>query len=235
MRRGDLERAERIAREADAVVSGKQRLPWKIIGKVEQVRGNLQAAIEAIEHANGISVSPITAQTQRLRAVTQRELATLYAELGRVDLALTLITDAESALKSDPKHDLLLAAAAAFVHALRHEHDLAMARIEAACRARAQIPEDRATHAAVLLLLGRAALYIDEPEQAEAFFHDLVSLKSDPISNACVNYHLAECRRRQGDLRGGRELDLKAASTQFGTRWERLARDRLAREDCVFQ
>ena len=40
-------------------------------------------------------------------------------------------------------------------------------------------------------------------------------------------YHLAECRRRTGDPTDASEYDLKAASTHFGARWERLARERL--------
>jgi hypothetical protein len=42
-----------------------------------------------------------------------------------------------------------------------------------------------------------------------------------------AHYHLAECRQRAGDPTGASEYDLKAASTHFGTRCERLARERL--------
>ena len=61
----------------------------------------------------------------------------------------------------------------------------------------------------------------------------LRDLGPDPPAYPSVWYHLAECRRRRGDTLGGRELDQRAASTNLGTRWERLARERLEQEGCA--
>jgi hypothetical protein len=41
---------------------------------------------------------------------------------------------------------------------------------------------------------------------------------------------LGSCRRQLGDEAGGRECDAMAASTHFGSVWERRARERLAAE-----
>ena len=217
IRRGELDHAEQLAREAEAIIPETQRLPWKIIGKVEKARGRLEAAIQAYEHANTISLSHIPAQNRRLTALTHRELAILHAELGQGETALALVSDAESVLAGDPKQDVLIAAAAAFVHASRHEHDLALARIDAAQSGRASFDEDRSALQSVLILLAQAALLIDEPGQAESFLNEVVDLGPDPISHACVYYLLAECRRRTGDVAASRELALKATETQFGT------------------
>jgi hypothetical protein len=97
-----------------------------------------------------------------------------------------------------------------------------------ACEGRTQLPEDRSTQQAALVFLGRAALLIDEPERAESFLKEYLELEPEPVSYPFVYYHLAECRRRAGDEAGGHEFDTKAASAEFGTRWERLARQRLA-------
>jgi tetratricopeptide (TPR) repeat protein len=228
MRRGELDQAERMAREAEALFPGKQRLPWKIIGHVEKIRGRLEEAIQALEHSDSVSISHIPAQNRQVSAVMQRDLATLHAELGRGDIALSLICEAEIELAGDRKQEMILDAAAALVHAFRHERDLARNRMASACEGRAELTDDRSTQQAVLVLLGRAALLIDEPERAESFLKEYLKLEPEPVSYPFVYYHLAECRRRAGDDAGGHEFDTKAASGEFGSRWERLARQRLA-------
>ena len=230
LRRGDLDEAERIARAAEAILPGKQRLPWKIIGHVETVRGRLEEAIQALERSDSISCSHIPAQNRHRRAIIQRDLAALHAELGRGDIALSLICEAEIELAGDRKQEMILDAAAALVLAFRHERDLAVDRIASACEGRTRLSKDRSTQQAALVFLGRAALLIDEPERAETFLTEYLDLKPEPVSYPFTYYHLAECRRRLGDEAGGHALDSKAASTHFGSRWEQAARERLAAE-----
>jgi hypothetical protein len=85
----------------------------------------------------------------------------------------------------------------------------------------------------MLAFLGRAALEIDESERAECFLEEYLELNPEPVSFPFAYYHLAECRRRRGDEAGAHELDIKVASTHFGSRWEIAARKRLAAENIV--
>ena len=119
------------------------------------------------------------------------------------------------------------------MHAFRRERELVIARVDAACEGRAQLLQDHPGRQGNLLLVIRACLLIDETERAESLVHEFLENGPDPISIPFAYFHLAECRRRAGDAAGGRELDIKAASADFGTRWERLARDRLAAETAV--
>jgi hypothetical protein len=61
-------------------------------------------------------MSHIAAQNRRVSAATRRELAVLHAELGRGDVALALIYEAEAELTGNRKHEIVLDAAAALVH-----------------------------------------------------------------------------------------------------------------------
>lgn len=47
------------------------------------------------------------------------------------------------------------------------------------------------------------------------------------VPQVSMKLALAAGRRQLGDEKAGREYDLKAASFDFSTRWERLARERL--------
>jgi tetratricopeptide (TPR) repeat protein len=228
MRRGDLDGAVRIAREAEALCPGKKRLPWAIIGSVEKERGHLEEAIRALEYANTIQVGHIPALNRRAAASVDKELAILYAELNRGDRARALISQSEAELGSDPKLSVTLSASAALVHALLGDRDQALVRMAAGEKGREQLPEDTGTHKAVLYLLGRAALSIDEPERCEQFYRDYLKLNPDPLYHPCAYLHLAESRRRLGDPAGAREFNTKAAATKYGSRWELLARERLA-------
>jgi len=134
-------------------------------------------------------------------------------------------------LVGDPKQQIPLNADAALVHGFRGERDLAMERIASACESREKVASDRSVQQAMLVNLGRTALLIDEPERAETFLNEFLELKPDPVSYPFTYYHLAQCRRRAGDEIGGREFDIKASSTDFGSRWERLARERLTADN----
>jgi tetratricopeptide (TPR) repeat protein len=227
MRRGNLDEAERIAREADAVLRGQKRMPWLILGMIEKERGRLEEAIRALEHVNTISPGHVPALNRRAMAVINRDLAILYAEVERADTALELIRQAEPELSADPKRSAMLDASAALVFALCHEREQAHARIASADIGRKEIAEDGTTQRAVLYLLGRAAMALNEPESCERFFHDYLDRLPDPLYRPCAYFHLAECRQAVGDSAVAHELYTKAVSPGFGTRWERLARERL--------
>jgi hypothetical protein len=156
--------------------------------------------------------------------------AVSHAELGHRDIALQLIGGAEAELAADPRRSVQLDAAAALVHALLGQREQALARIESAENRRHAFSQDRTTQKAVLSHLGWAALAVDEPARAEAFLRGFLELDPDPLYLPYAWYHLGGCRRRLGDEAGGREWDAKAASTRFGTRWERRAGERLAAE-----
>ena len=228
--RGDLDEAERIAHEAEAVLPGKKRMPWIVIGTIEKLRGNDEEAIRALDHAKTIVMGHIPAMTRRADAAIDKELAILHAELGHGDDALALIVGAESEFAGDAKLVVSLDAAAALVHALGHKRNRALARIASAEEGRARVPQDGTTQRAVLYLLGRAALLLDEPRRAEGFLREYLDRGPDPVFHAYAWYHLGGCRRMLGDESSGRDCDRKAASTRFGTLWERLARERLAAE-----
>jgi tetratricopeptide (TPR) repeat protein len=230
MRRGDLEEAERIAREAEATLPGKKRTPWAVIEAIEKLRGNYDEAIRALEHSKTIPMGHIPALNRRADAALDMELATLHGELGRFDEAIASIDRAGVELARDPKLSVILHSSAALVHALAGRRDEAMHRINAAEEGRGAVPEDGSTQRGALYLLGRAALAIDEPEWAEALLREYHDRAPNPVFHPYLWYHLAECRRRLGDESGGREHDRQAASTRYGTIWERLARERLAGE-----
>jgi tetratricopeptide (TPR) repeat protein len=227
---GRLDEAESHARAAESLRPGKVQLPWLVIGQVAKARGRLEQAVQALEHACTIDLSHIPAQNRRGRAAIHRELATLHAELGRGDVALALIAEAEIELAGDRIEEIILDAAAALVHAFRRERGLATARIDAACDGRMPEIEDQTSRQVMLILVIRARLLIGDIAQAESLLHELLAVGLAPPSYPFAYYHLAECRRRAGDEEGAREFDSKAASTQFGTRWEQLARQRLAAE-----
>jgi tetratricopeptide (TPR) repeat protein len=233
MRRGDLDKAERICRDAEDLAPGTHPLWWKMIARIEKARGRLEEAIRALEHANTPSISHIPAQHRHTAAVIKRELATLHSELGRGDIALALICEAELELAGDPKQEILVNADAAFVHASRCERDLARQKIASAYEGRKRMTIDRSSEQAMLISLSRASLLIDEPRCAQSFLDEFLKLRPDPGSYPFTFFHLAECRRQIGDEAGARELYIKAASTHFGSRWERLARERLTAETSV--
>jgi tetratricopeptide (TPR) repeat protein len=228
VRRGDLPRAEQLAREADALVPGKTRVPWAVIGEVEKARGHYEAAISALERAISIPEGFIPASNRRASAAIQKELALLHAELGRTDVALALLREAELELEGDPKLSVTLDAAAALVHALANDREAALARMASADEHRQDVLSDGTTQRATLYLLGRAALLVGEPACAETLLRASFELNPDPVHWPHLYYYLAGCRRMLGDAAGGDDFDTKAASTQFGTHWERLARERLA-------
>jgi tetratricopeptide (TPR) repeat protein len=228
MRSGDLDESERVAWEAESILPGQIRMPWVVIGTIEQHRGHYGQAIRAFEHSRTISIGHIPAINRRADAAIDKELAVLYADLGRGDEALALIARAEPELTGDPKLGVTLDAAAALVHALGHDRDRALARVESAEQGRTNVPEDSLTQRSALYLLGRAALALDEPERAGAFLCEYLDRGPDSIYQPYAWYHLGECRRRLGDEAGGLECDRQAGSARFGTLWERLARVRLA-------
>ncbi len=228
MRRGDLAEAERIAREAESTLPGQKRTPWTVVEAIEKLRGNYEAAIRALEHAKTIAMGHIPALCRRADAAIDMELATLYAELGRFDEAFAAIDRAGVELARDPKLSVILHSSAALVYALAGRRDDAMTGIEVAEEGRGAVPDDGGTQRGALYLLGRAALRIDEPEWAEALLAEYLDRGPNPVYHPYAWYHLGECRRRLGDESGGREHERRAASTRFGTVWERLARERLA-------
>ncbi len=228
MRRGDLDGAERVASEADALCSGKTRLPWIVKGTVAAKRGRLAEAIEVFEHARSINENFIPSTVRRTGAALLRDIAVLQAELGRTELALDLLRQAQPDFAGDGKLMVVFGASAAIVDALRNDRDAARARIAVVEEGRRDFPDDAATQRAVLYHLSRVLLLIGEAELAEAYLRAYLELNPDPVFRPYAFYHLAECRRNLGDIDGQRDFDTRAASTSFGTRWERLARERVA-------
>ena len=103
MRRGDLDGAEKLARDADAMLPDGQRMPWVVIGLVERERGRIEQAIEALEHVNAIPQGHVPAFNRRSAAAVERDLAVLHAELGHGDTARSLLTKAEPELVGVPQ------------------------------------------------------------------------------------------------------------------------------------
>ncbi len=204
MRRGDLDEAERIAREAEAILPGKKRMPWIVLGMIDE------AARDTMKTRSGYSSTPRRSRwatsrpsSRRTDAAIDTELAIFHAELGHGDDALALIVGAESEFAGDAKLVVSLDAAAALVHALGHKRDRALARIASAEEGRARVPQDGTTQRAVLYLLGRAALLLDEPRRAEGFLREYLDRGPDPVFHAYAWYHLGGCRRRLGDESSG--------------------------------
>ncbi len=228
LRSGNLDEAERLAREAEAMLPGEKRLPWAVIGQAQKARGHLDEAIRTLEKARSIVEGHIPAMHRRACAAVNKELALLHAELGQADKALAALAEAEPELVGDIKMSAVFDAYAALVHALLGEVEPARLRMESAERGRLAVSQDGTTQRGILALTGRAALLIDEPELAEASLQAFLEHGLDPLYQPFYWYHLAAARRQLGDERQGQEYDLKAASFEFGSRWERLARERLA-------
>jgi tetratricopeptide (TPR) repeat protein len=225
--RGRLARAEQTAREAHQLNPDSHPGPWVTLARVEEMRGNFDQAIALRERAGAIEIGPIPASNRHVAAALQCDLAGLHAETGRLDLALELIQKAELELADGRKQKPRCDAQAALIHALRGEREEATSRMAAAEEGCMQQPQEVRTHRIVLLLLGRAALAINEPEQARKCLQMCLELDPPPVGRPMILYHLAECRRRQGDLEAGAALDREAAASRFGTLHERLARSRL--------
>ncbi len=218
------------SREAEAMIPGQKRMPWIIIGLVERERGRLEQAIKALEHANTIAVGHIPSLNQRASTAVEKDLAVLHAEVGHGDVARAIINRIEPGFVSDPKRMVTFDASAAAVHAFLHEREPGLARIAAAEAGLLQVPDDGTARRATLSLLARAALQFDQPERTSLFSTPTSSLNPNPLYLTYAYYHLAECRRRLGDVAGGQALDRKAASAGIDNRWERHARERLGAE-----
>jgi tetratricopeptide (TPR) repeat protein len=228
MRRGNLDDAERRARAAAALATVRHSLPWMTLANVAAQRGCFDDAIRALEQA----IKPLEGQTDRS---SRRELATIQllcalyqAEAGRNEVALTLLRQAKVEHAGDGKELVAYHLSAALVCGLANERDLARAQIAAAEQGRTQFLSDGATQRAAYLHLGRAALLIGEPEQARSWLRSYLELTPDPLYLPCTYYLLAESCRLLGDAGDAEELYGKAASSRIGTRWEDLARQRLA-------
>jgi tetratricopeptide (TPR) repeat protein len=230
MRRGDLIEAERLAHQAEALNPGKKRVPWALLASIKKEQGLYREAIAASEHGNNIPGGHIPALNRRATAVVNKALALLYAEVGELEKASSLMHSSEAELSEDPKLGVTLDAAAAILHGLRHEPEESRRRISSCEQGLKSLPEDRGTQRAALYWLGRAALLIDEPKRAEAFLRAYLDLNPDPLYRPYAYYHLAECRRRLGDSLGGLNFDRKAAATRMGSVYEQLARERLEAE-----
>jgi tetratricopeptide (TPR) repeat protein len=230
MRSGDLDGAERIALEAEAILPGGSRTPWIVLSLIQRERSRFQPAIEALERARTIPIGPIPAGNRRADAMIDLLLALDHADLGHHDVARELIGRAEEELAGDEKLTALLDATAALTYALAGEREEAVARIGSVDKGRHAFPEDRGTQDSVLSRLGWATLEVGRPERAEAFLREFLDRRPDPLYLPYAWYLLGGCRRRLGDESGGRECDVKAASTRTGCRWERYARERLAAE-----
>jgi tetratricopeptide (TPR) repeat protein len=228
MRRGDLEGAERVAHEADAHRPGKNRLPWMVMGTIATQRGRLADAIEVLERAIAINDHHTPSARRRSTAVIQKDIAVLHAELGRAEMAQELLRQVLPALGGDGKLMVGIDVSAALIDALCNDRAAARSWIAKAEESRKDFPDDVATQRAALYHLARASLLVDEPQQAESILCAYLALDPDPVFRPYAYYHLAECRNRLGDLEGGREFDIRAASTSFGTRWEQMSRERIA-------
>ena len=228
MRRGDLDGAERIAREAEALIPGMKRMPWTILSSIAMHRGRLEQAIPLAERAFTVSESHVVATNRGATAGLQMYMAILYAELGRGDVAIDFLRKAEPEFAGDRKRGVIIGVAAARVHALRGERELAIERIESAVEGARNISSDIATQRSVFYHGGRAALDIDDTDRAQILLDRYRELNPDPVFEPGLYYHLAECRRKLLDSDGEREFLIKAAAFQFGTQWEGRARERLA-------
>ncbi len=206
MRRGDLAGAERIAREAEAQSPGEQQFPWVIISNVAMHRGEYVASIEAAERTANITEGHVVATQRRARAGIQLHIASLHAELGRLDHALDLLRVAEAEFAGDLKMSVMIDVVAARVHALRHEPEIALERIAATLENRARLATNVAIQRLVVFGTGRAALALGDAEQAEAMLRAYLELKPDPLFHPAVYYHLALCCQIRSDTDAEREL-----------------------------
>jgi tetratricopeptide (TPR) repeat protein len=154
-----------------------------------------------------------------------------HAELGRFDRALALIREAEPEIGNDPKLGPSLDSAAALVCALLGNRDAALSRIASAERRRQAVPDANETQRSVLWNLGKAAHALGDPSRSETFWRSYLDHNPPPVYLPTAYYHLAEARRLLGDSDEADALYRRAASADFGTLHERLARDRLAAPD----
>lgn len=233
-RRGELDAAERLVREAEALAPETCREAHLVLAEVARHRGDFEAALASTERARALrSPGHLPAAQRRVDAAMIRQAAWFHAELGRLEEARRLLAEAEALddQRADPKLGPMNAATAAWVHALRGETDAARARAGEAAGALPGLAGERSTRLSILLILARTALALGEPDRAEDFLRTLLEAGPDPCYRPAVFYYLAECRRRLGDRDGGRALDRQAASSRMGTRPERLARERLAADD----
>jgi tetratricopeptide (TPR) repeat protein len=231
MRRGDLDGARRVAHEAEELTPGRKRLPVVIIGGIAKERGDHAEALRAYERAASIPEGHVPALNRRANATIQKIIAVTQAELGRADLAHAALDQSEAEFAGDPKQMATFHGMAALAHALLNEPKATQERIAAAEAARGAMPTDISVQKSVLYYVGRAAFLIGASDQADDLFRAYLELNPDPIYHSCAYYYLGECRRLKGDLTEAKELYTRASSTHFGSRWEDLARERLAALD----
>ncbi|MFO0892594.1 MAG: tetratricopeptide repeat protein [Isosphaeraceae bacterium] len=229
VRRGDLQAAERTAREADRLDPDHPRTRWSILAELARVRGEFREAIEILRRARAQVNEDQAGANRAMDSLLAFQLALIHCELGDGTEAASLLSQLES-WRKDPKLSVLREAASAWLHALRGERDLAHSGMDAVEAKRREVVEDIATQRAALCYLARAARTLGEYEKAEPLLHGYLALDPDPVLLPDTYCSLAECRRKLGDSEGARSYDRKAASTRIGTLHERLARERLAAE-----
>jgi len=226
-RRGALAVAERAALDAEALSPRTSRMPWVVLAEIETIRGRYAESLAALERTRAVPPYPTPSAQRRIAAVIAKVEALNHAELGRSDTALALIRQSEAENGNDPKLGPEIDAAAARVCALAGNRDAALSRIASAEKRRRAVPGATETQRSVLGNLGRAAHALGLPTESETFWRGYLDLDPPPVYLPGAYYHLAECRRLLGDPDEALALYRRAASTNFGTLHERLARERL--------
>jgi tetratricopeptide (TPR) repeat protein len=225
--RAELDRAEQMAREAESFGPGTDRVPLIVLGEIQFLRGNFDEAIALVEQAKSRAPLHVPALQRRIMAAMNKTLALYLAELGRLDEAMAKLDEAAHELANDPKLGASLDATFAWVHALRGERGEAHSYLASADARRDAVADDRTTQKTIVKLLGRASLVLGQTEQAEALFEEYLDLAPEPAYSPSGLYYLAACRYRLGDHAGSLELFREAAATNYGLRYERLARERV--------
>jgi len=221
--RGQMDEAEAVCLEAEALCPGGAREAFAVHAMMARNRGDFEAGLAWMEHAERVGVAEVATIERRMRAVFRSRTAIYKAELGRHDAAREDLEVATAELASDPKLGLMCEAARVRLLALAGRREEAREQAASVLGRLDGLPDDRATRMDVLDQVGRAQLEAGDLEGAERCWRAFLDLSCFPMAGPVGWYHLGECRRRSGDLAGAAEAFGRAAGSGIDSHFARLA------------
>jgi tetratricopeptide (TPR) repeat protein len=224
--RGDLDRAEVLCLEAEALCPESARAAILNHAVILHARGRLPEALARMEQASQVGVMASSFHERRVQAALRKEMATYKAELGRLDAAWEDLTLATSELGADPKLTLPCEATWAWLLALRGERDPSVRRSEMVLNGLDEQALDASTQLDCFVRVGWALSAIGEYEQARRCWERFLATIHPPIAEPLGRYHLGECRRNLGDLAGALEEFHRAMAPGIASHAARLAAER---------
>jgi tetratricopeptide (TPR) repeat protein len=189
--------------------------------------GQFEEALQALQAAALVDPLGLARAEKKVRGLQDFGASRLLVELGRIDEASTRLSQAQEALKDDPKLRFWCQSAEARLQAIQGRKDAALQLMKRVDSERDRYAGDRNTQLAALGNLGRAAEALGDFERAFNYWEAYLATLPNPVDEPTAYYHLGECRRSLGDEQSARKYYEQAASLGLSTHESLLAQARL--------